>query len=266
MNGHDAAAAIAASNPGFRLGEFPQPLTGAAITRMQLIRAQKPGGEVLGYLQHDQLTWFEQLYRMLPPPGMYAATPSKPVQFTLGAFRVPLNQVLVVLDYSFDIYRFSGLAAGDFIPFEPNRLPTQVGWDITVDANRQHALNYQILPQRESQNAQGFPGSTVNTPAAEWQFEQMRAQQFQQAAGPAASLMPQRRHRNGLVKVANNYVARSAQALRVSCSVLNEVPVPIGFFEANVMGLLMAQNVYDQYQKANIAIGDAFQNLIPGAP
>lgn len=253
------------ANPDLRGGALAQPFPGAAVTRIELLRAQQPGGELLGYVQSQDVVYFEQLYRKLPPNGMYAATPNKPLTFTMGAFQVPKNMVLVVVDYNFDIYRFSGASASDFVPIETNRLSTQIGWDITVDQVRQAQLSFQIIPGEQTQNEQVFPSNNPLAPAEGWQFDLVRASQNQGPAGPALSMMPQRHHRSGNVKVSNNYVARSTSVLKVTCSIINYVPIPIGFFEANVCGVLMPQNVYDSYQKAAAPVGDAVVPRLPGA-
>jgi len=259
--------AILDANPDLGHGPLPpMPMPGAVVTRMHTVRAQQPGGELLGYLQSDGIVWFEQMYRVLPPRGMYGAIPSKPLTFTMGAFKVPQSMVLVVLDYSFDIYRFSGQGAGDFIPVEPNRLSTQVGWDIKVDNQRPSNLRFQLLPQVQSQTQQAFPVTTPGAPVQPFQFDLARAQASQGPVGPALALMPQRRHRDGLLQIANQYVARSSAVLSVTCSVLNQIPIPIGFFEADICGMLLPQNVYDAYQKANVPIGEPLLNAIPGAP
>src|SRR5882724_3320086 len=126
------------ANPGLMQAR-PQPQPSSSIS-IRTHRAHRPGGELLGYVQSEQLLYFEQLYRVLPPKGFSKATPNKPVTFVMGAFRVPRSQVLVIEDYSFDIFRFSGIAAGDFLPLEENRLATQVGWDIRVNEKRPGSL------------------------------------------------------------------------------------------------------------------------------
>jgi len=258
-----------AGNPartsGYALGAPPpQPLPGSG-TRIQTVRAQPPGGALMGYMQSQAVLWFEQLYRKLPPEGMFGATPSRPVRFTMGAFRVPKSMVLVVQDYAFDIYRFSGAAAGDYVPIEENRLSTQIGWDIQVDSDRPANLSFQIIPQVQSQSQPTFATIAPGVPAQQWQFDEVRALQNQGPAGPALSMMPQRRHRPGLMKLSNQYVARAGQVLQVTCSVINAVPIPIAFFEAGVTGLLITQSVFDAYQTAAAPVGDPFQAPIAGA-
>lgn len=253
-----------AENPHLGVGIKPSPQPMAAVV-MDTVRAMSVGGEMLKYVQSEQLLYFEQLYRVIAPRGLYNASPNKPLTFTMGAFRVPRNQVLVVVDYSFDIYRFSGAAAGDFVPLERNRLPTQIGWDITINANRPGSLSYQIIPQVQTQNNQQYASGSPLQQAQGFDFDAIRAQQLQGPAGPALSMMPQRHHRSGLVQVNNNYVAKSNETVAVTCSVINSVPTPLAFFEANICGILFPQNVYQAYQAANVPTGTPMVPKLPGA-
>lgn len=267
-----ALVAAGQANPGFKLGApvpAPQPFEAVVPLQQQpivTVRAQQPGGAVMEYMQSQNVLWFEQMYRKLPPNGIFGARPNRPVTFTMGSFRVPQSMVLFVFDYAFDIYRFSGAAAGDYIPIEPNRLSTQIGWDILVNDNRPANFNFQIIPQEQTQTQQTFAAIKPGIPAQAWQFEQARALQNQGPAGPALSLMPQRRHRSGLVQLANSYVARAGDVLSVTCSVINQIPIPIAFFEVDVTGVLIPQNVYDAYQKQAVPIGNPIPNPTPGGP
>lgn len=257
--------AVGAANPGFRLdGAPPAPQPGAGFTRVQTVRAQQPGGKLAEFIQSENILWFEQLYRKLPPNGMFGASPNKPVVFTMGSFKVPQTMVLVIIDYAFDIYRFSGAAAGDFVPIEENRLSTQVGWDIKVNNDRPANVNFQIIPQQQTQSQQTFATIRAGVPAQDWQFDEQRALQGQGPAGPALSMMPQRRFRPGRTEVANSYVAQPASVLNVTVSIINTIPIPIAFFEADVCGMLLPQHVYEAYQKAAVPIGSPIQNPIPG--
>lgn len=258
--------ALLEANPGLGQGLPPMPNPGAGI-RVHTIRSMQPGGEMMRYIPNQSVLWFEQMYRVLPPNGMYNAVPNKPLTFGMGSFKVPRSMVLVVFDYSFDIYRFSGAAAGDFVPIETGRLSTQVGWDINVDNKRPANFDFQLIPKEQSQVQQAFtPTPGPNQQALQWQFEAARAAQQQVAAGPGLSLLPQRHHRDGLVPLSNTYVARSSSSLNVACSVLNRIPIPIGFFQANICGALLPQNVFDAYQAASVPVGDPLVPPIPGAP
>lgn len=258
--------ALLDANPDLRGGLPARPQPGSGV-RIHTVRAQQPGGELIKYVPQEGVLWFEQLYRVLPPRGMYDATPNKPLTFGMGAVRVPKSMVLVIIDYAFDIYRFSGASADDYFPIEDRRLSTQVGWDINVDGQRKANLDMQILPKAQSQSQQAFASPTgINQQAQQWQFDAVRASQQQVAAGPGLSLLPQRPHREGLVQLSNTYVAKSSQTLNVACSVINKIPIPIAFFEANICGVLLPQNVYAAYQEAGVPVGDPLVQPIPGAP
>ncbi len=253
----------------FALPQGPQTFAPGATPTTHVIptvRAQAPGGAALTYVQSKALLWFERTYRTLPPEGMYGATPNKPVTFTLGSYKVPQDQVLVITDYAFDIYRFSGAAAGDFVPIETNRLSTQVGWDITISGNvRSGDMVFQIIPAPATQSNQEYaPPAQNGAPAQAWQFEIARQMQNQAAVPSASSLMPQRHHRPGLTKVANNYVVASSSTINVECSVIRNIPIPIGFFEANISGILMPQIVFNEYQKGLVPFGDPNVINLPG--
>lgn len=244
----------------------PRPVPGTG-TRVHTVRAQQPGGELMSYVPSEKILWFEQLYRVLPPDGMYQATPNRPLTINMGSVRVPKSMVLVIIDYAFDIYRFLGGGAGDFIPIETSRLSTQVGWDINIDNNRPANLSMNLLPKQQSQTQQAFQAQVgPNQPPQQWQFDLARANQNQVAAGPGMSLLPQRHRRGGSIQLSNTYVAKSSQSLNVACSILNQIPIPIGFFEANIWGALMQQDVYDAYQQAGVPVGDPLVNHMPGAP
>jgi len=264
-----------ATSMGFHITPGPRPVApplpdlgpAPGTDRVATVRAQVPGGQALSYVQSDKLLWFERVYRKLPPKGTFSATPSKPLTFTMGSFRVPKNQVLVVTDYSFNIYRFSGASPGDYLPIEENRLSTQVGWDITVDGSRQADLSYELIPSVETQSAAAFPiASTSDDPAQDYQFEQVRQMQNQGAVPAYGSLMPQRIVRPGRTPVANNYVAQTNSNLNVSCSIIRKIPIPIAFFEATLSGMLMPQSIYIQYQKGIIPFGVPIVNYPTDTP
>ena len=232
-------------------------LASPPVAKIPTLRAMPMGGALMEYLQSQELQYFERNYRTLPPSGIATAEPNKPVTVTMGAERTPANQVLVIIDYSFDVYGFSGLAPGDFVPVRPNSLATQVTWDIAVDNQREgQNVRYQVIPQPQVQNNKQFANQSALSHPQAWQFEEQRATELQGPGGLSLSSMPQRRHRDGQVKVSNQYVARSASTVSVKVSIINPVPFPIAFFEANIMGFLLPQNVFDAYQSANAPTGN----------
>lgn len=243
------------ANPGF--GTPPvSPAPGAMVTRAASLKVQPAGGKLLDYIYHDSIEWFEQLYRKLPTTGMYSASPQSPVTIEVGSFRVPQSMVFVLLDYYFDIYRFSGAVVGEFVPIENRRLSTQVTWDITLPSGRRPAnMLFQIVPQDPSVASQEYAPTITGgnmrtglTPASDFMFTQAAALQQQMAGGAALSSLPQRHHRDGLMQLNQNYVARASDTVAVKLTVRDALPIPIGFFEANICGLLLPQLVFEKYQ------------------
>ncbi len=227
------------------------------VKDIELIRSQQPGGELLGYVQSRNITWWERTFRVLAPRGIYTATPSNPVNFTMGSYRLSQGQVLIVVDYAFDIYVFSGISPDDYVPIEPpSRLSTQVMWDIKVDTQRPgQNMQHQVIPKEQTQTQQAFAPNNPLAPAEQWQFDAVRASEQQGPGGAALAGMPQRRFRPGRVQIANQYEVRSGSSVVAECAVINPIPVPVVFFEVSLAGILMAQNDYDSYQAANLPSG-----------
>jgi hypothetical protein len=221
---------------------------------MQAMRVQPAGGQLLNYVQHESVLWFERLYRKLPVNGMYAATPSQPVSITMGAEHVPGSMVLIVLDYRFDIYRFSGAYPGEYVPVGNRRLSTQVGWDIAFSGNKRAGnFEFQLVPQVPLSAVQQSFATSINPSLGpqqpqQWEFDQARQLNSQSTVAAGLSLMPQRHHREGLMQVSNEYVLRSSDTLTFTCNVFNTIPIPIAFFEVNFTGILMQQALFDQFQ------------------
>ncbi len=207
------------------------------------------GGQLASYVTPSAIVPFEMLWRRLPEDGIFTADPSNPCQFEMGSFQVPVSMGLVLLDYRFDIYRPSGSASGDFVPLEDNRLPTNVGWNIKSNANIQGNVRFELNPQPPSSSMPAYqpqpnpgliPGGP-GAPATDAQFDRARYAQAMAASGDL-SLMPQRHHRQGLLRVPAPWTLHSNTSLTLSCHIFRAVPIPIAFFEAEVFGFLMPDN------------------------
>lgn len=225
------------------------PFERGTLTACSSDRVVLAGGQLASYVTPSAIVPFEAVWRRLPEDGIFTASPSRPCQFEMGSFRVPQSMGLVLLDYRFDIYRPSGSAAGDYVPLEDNRLPTQVGWNIKSNANVQGNVRYELNPQPPAASAPAYepqpnPGLIPGGPAApatDAQFDRARYAQAQAAAGDL-SLMPQRHHRSGLLHVPAPWTLHSNTSLTLSCSIFRAIPIPIAFFEAEVFGFLIPDN------------------------
>lgn len=212
-------------------------------------RVMLAGGQLASYVTPEAIVPFEAVWRRLPEDGIFSATPKTPCQFEMGSFLVPRSMGLVLLDWRFDIYRPSGSAAGDFVPLEDNRLPTQVGWNIKSNANLQGNVRYELNPQPASGAGPAYdpqvnPGLIPGGPAApatDAMFERARFAAAQAAVGDL-SVMPQRHHREGLLHVPAPWMLHSNTSLTFSCHVFRAISIPIAFFEAEAFGFLIPES------------------------
>lgn len=248
-----------ASNPALALGgSYPAPAEGGIMTPCGVDRVVLAGGQLGSYLKPDSIVPLEFVFRRLPIDGIFSATPSAPCQFEMGTIKVPAHQGFVVLDSRFAIYRPSGVVSGEFVELEANRLPTQVGWNIEADVQRQGNYRYELnpIPPADSTNPAyqsnpnpGFIPGGPGTPATDDQFTQARYTAAQSGAGDL-SLMPQRHHRQGLLHVPAPWILHSDQELIVSCHVFRAVQIPIAFFEAEIFGYMLPDGHLQAMQRA----------------
>jgi hypothetical protein len=199
---------------------------------------------------------FEQLYRRLPEEGMFLddVTPETPFSFELGAFRVPSNFSLLLFDLRPDIYRFSGVDAGDTVPVEARRFSSIMGFQITVDQRQPGNLLYQLDPvpiqtYTEAFTTPAIPGSAELPPSIAAalgasqgsRFNIAGATSFASASGAGDSLLPQRPTRYGPLSVPFTLYARSGQTVQIRCVIFNPIPSPIAFIEYDIAGMLMPE-------------------------
>lgn len=215
-------------------------------------RFVEAGGNLTSQILHPSIFPFEQLYRRLPEEGMFApnVSPSNPFVFELGAFTVPAKQTLLLFDLRPDIYRFSGVDAGDYVPVEARRFSSIMGFDLTVDQKRTGEVAFQIDPiaiQTETQQAFG-DNNRLHPQANSGQFAIGVANSFASAAGAGTALLPQRPERYGALDIPFTIVAQAGQTVQARCVIFRPLPTPIAFIEYDLAGVLVPQ-----YWFANIA-------------
>lgn len=215
-------------------------------------RFVEAGGNLTSQILHPSITPFEQLYRRLPEEGMFAATvtPSNPFVFELGAFQVPAKMALLLFDIRPDIYRFSGVDAGDYVPVESRRFSSIMGFDLTVDQKRTGEVSFQIDPVAiQTSTQQAFNNNNNTHPQANaGQFAIGQANTFASPAGAGTALLPQRPERYGALDIPFTIVAQAGQVVQARCVIFRPVPTPIAFIEYDIAGVLVPQ-----YWFANIA-------------
>ena len=218
-------------------------------------RVQMAGGALASLMVNPEITPFEQLYRRLPEEGMFldSVGPESPFSFELGAFRVPSNFSLLLFDLRPDIYRFSGVDAGDTVPVEARRFSSIMGFQITIDQHQPGNLLFQLDPVPIQTFTQAFTtpqpalGEIPPEIAAALGFAQgsrfdiAAASSFGNAAGTGDSLMPQRPHRYGPMSAPFTLYVRSGQTVQIRCVIFNPIPSPIAFIEYDIAGFLMPE-------------------------
>lgn len=261
--------AFRATNPHVTPGVPPRPdpaASGAACSSSRVVAA---GGAISQLLVHPSFVPFEQLFRRLPEQGVFEASPERNFQFELGSFVVPQQMAFVLLDYSFNIHRLSGAAAGDTVPIERQRLSTLLGYDVKIDNTRKGNLLFELDPQpvtaarsafapvstggtilnvdNPDESRPGvlplFPSGTGPLPASPAQFAAANFQRSATPGGPGLSLLPQRPGRQGARDVPFTYVATENQRVVFEVVVFRPIPIPIAFFEVDAVGMLVSQNV-----------------------
>jgi len=229
------------------------------------------GGLLQSLLVDRTIVPWEQLYRRLPEDSMFSpnTNPSNPFAFELGAFRVPDNETLILTNLRPDIYRFSGIDPGDYVPVEPRRFSASLGFQIVVDNVAQGQVQFQLDPlaitatQEQFVNipAPGTPvapnsfaeavlnlnGSQVPPPPAV--FNAAQSNSFANAGGAGTSLMPQRPHRYGPLSLPFSLYAMGGQTVQVRCVVFRPLTSPIAFIEYDVAGIKVPQPRFTEMMK-----------------
>lgn len=234
------------SNPNCGL---PPGQVGSATTLgCESTRVSLAGGALHQLIQHPSVVPFEQLYRKLPEEGMFnaAVSPSRPFVFEIGSFRVPDSMALMLFDLRPDIYRFSGIDAGDYVPIEERRFSSILGFDIQVDQRIQGNIQFQLDPAPiQFARQQAFapnPGVSDLTSV----LDISAASSFANVAGTGNSLNPQRPERYGAESIPWTLYARSKQTVQARCVIFRPIPSPIAFIEYDIAGVLLPEKYMDR--------------------
>lgn len=228
---------------------YNQPGQQTSLGWCEAQRVLLAGGAMNQIMLDPSFTPFEQLYRSLPEQGMFSpgVGPARPFRWTLGAFRPEQGMCVALFDLRPDIYRFSGVDAGDVVPVEARRFSSAVGFDVTVDSRRGYArMEYQLDPVAISHTGAGaFRPSDGSTDL--FSDVNINAAISAAPAGVGAALQPQRPQRPGSPGVPFMLLARSAQTVRVDCVVFHPIPSPIAFIEYAITGIFFPEKVLDAY-------------------
>lgn len=200
----------------------------------------EPGGDVLRRLEHPAFTTFERMRRIGPPDnGSWfnpAVSPQAPVQFDILSFEVPRGQQAWIFDYSFSVFRQSGVDPGDIIKAEDGRYSNQMGFDVQVDGSRVGAIQYGLVPIPQPTLRPQFSSPTAQSP---------RTINPNDYAGPASqglSLQPLRESPAGARGAPFTLIANEGQRVNVTCVIFRRLRTAVAAVEGRIGGYLLATN------------------------
>ena len=158
---------------------------------------------------------------------------------------------LLVFNIRPDIYRFSGVDPGDFLPVEARRFGSIMGFELKVAESHPGNVNFQIDPvpiQRTSQQAYQSNNPTSNANAGE--FAIARAGALSAAGGSSNMLLPQRPERYGPpAPVPFTLYVKANQTLQARCVIFRPIPTPIAFIEMDITGILVPETFANNLQE-----------------
>lgn len=185
------------------------------------------------------------MYRVLPQEAWFdpAVTPTTPVQFDLGSYKVPDHMALWIMDYEFSVYRQSGIDPGDIVPAEEGRFSGVMGFDISINGRRVSNLLYQLDPQPVVIAQTGFappPGGR----ATQAQFDSAAFNSFASTSGQGLSLLPVRRARQGVDSSVGPWtlIAQPGDVVTLTCVIFKTIMSPITAIQGRFMGYQVVSN------------------------
>jgi hypothetical protein len=204
----------------------------------------QPGGDVLKAYKAEDFTPWERLFRILPDEGWFSprVRPARPITVELGSYTVPAGRTLWLMDYSFSVYRPSGIDPGDFIRAEQGRFSNQLGFDLTVSGKRPSDIKYELDPHPDSPNRTAFaPVVAANQRAGV--FNRSAANAYAVTAGPGSSLLPVRRAVQGAEGHPFTMLVIANQVVALSLVIFNRLRAPLSAVEGRGGGYLLDQTL-----------------------
>jgi hypothetical protein len=210
----------------------------------------EPGASVLANkLLHPAFQIMEREFRALPEEGWFNpdVSPKRPIEFQLGAFEVPRNQHLWLTDYQFQVFRPSGVDAGDFVVAAPGRFTNQMGFDVSVRGKRQSNISYQLDPQPVFEGRPEFQPQITpprgRGPGAADPFNNAAARTFASTASPGTSLLPRRPNVQGPRGGPFTFVVGESAAISVNVVIFNTLTSPVAAIGGRLAGYLLQTNL-----------------------
>jgi hypothetical protein len=204
----------------------------------------QPGGDVVSQqLLVPAFMPTEQLYRTLPDGSWFDASvaPNRPVQWQFGAYTVPKGMAYWITDYSFRVFRFSGIDPGDIVPAEEGRFSSIMGFDININGRRFADLLFQLDPVPVQVQLPAFAPPAGHRAQAE-QFNTNAAQSFAANTNIGTSLLPVRAEKYGPEDGPFTLIAGEGTVVALNGAIFRRVPSPIAAIEGRHAGFKLHTN------------------------
>lgn len=211
----------------------------------ELVR--QPGGEVVTKLLHPGFITFERIFETLPEDGMFSpeVSPGNPFQFTVGAYQVPEDMKLWLVDYHFTVLLQDGLMPGQYRIAEDGRFQGVLGFDLNVAGQREGDIAYQLDPVPIQVTQQQFEQPVTRRRTTSAQFVRAAAGSFAATSSQGSSLMPARRSVQGPDSRSWAWIIDAERTLAVQCVIFRRLRVPIAGVYARVAGHLLHSQLSD---------------------
>ena len=201
-----------------------------------------PGATLSALLRSAEFTPLEWLWSAEPNEAWYdpSRSPANPTQFEIGSKKVPSGSTVVVLDFSFEPYRFSEVGAHEWQPVTRNSLRGSLGYQFKVAGKTPGSVEFYIDPKNSTGEPEEFLVDkvqlwTTSTPKAA-DFNRARASAVGTAAGVGTAMLPQRTGRYGADFAPFAIPATDDQTITLRGIVYRPISVGLACVEGRVMG------------------------------
>lgn len=233
---------------------MPTPLC-SQLPSVQQIRTRVvlPGGTLAGVAQSPDVQVFDQLRSAQPNEAWYAPerSPTNPTRVEILSYQVPKDSMLIVTDYSFHVYRPSGLVPHGATLLPEGELRGVLGFQFLLHGKVPGVVNFEIEPVPSTFDRKQFrppitgrmrmPNET--TPG---DFARRRATNYGSAAGTGTTLLPPRWGRHGDQGIPGAFPVYDSEQVTMTMVVYRPISIPLSLIEGRVVGYIGPRLVLDK--------------------
>jgi len=212
-----------------------------------------PGATLAALLRSSEFVPFEWCWNAEPNEAWYdpSREPSNPTQFEIGSKKAPGGSTIIVLDFSFEPYRFSSVGAHEWQPVPRNSLRGSLGYQFKVAGKTPGSVEFYIDPKNSTGENEEFLVDKVqlwtNSTPKTADFNRARASSVGAAAGVGTAMLPQRRGRYGADFAPFAAPATDDQTVTLRGIVYRALSTPLACIEGRVVGYIGSTAVLSKH-------------------